>query len=276
MAGASRIPLLLACLALPCRAGTATYQAAVAPILERSCTKCHGPEKQKAGLRLDSHAAVLRGSKDGLVVSPGDPEDSEIVRRVGLPPGDDDLMPSGDRPPLSPLEIATIRAWIASGAPENAPFDTAAGAPRAGPAPAAPDYRPRLAEAEALARSLGVALVPRSRVPTDGLILRTAGAPARCDDAVLAKLAPFGDLIVEAELARTRLTDKALPIVGSWANLQRLDLTRTDVTAGGVTCLASLHRLEALNLTETRVGKGVPELSSKLPQVRRIWAFQGP
>ncbi len=276
MGSAVRIPLLFACLAVAGRAATATYQAAIAPVLERSCVKCHGPEKQKAGLRLDSHAAVLRGSKDGLVVNPGDPEESEIVRRIGLSPGDDDLMPSGDRPPLSQAEIATIRAWIASGAPEIAPFDTAVGAPRGGPAPAAPDYRPRLARAEALAGSLGVTLLPRSRVPTDGLVLRTAGAPARCDDAVLAKLAPFGDLIVEAELARTRLTDKGLQTLGAWANLQRLDLTRTAVTTGGVSSLASLRRLEALNLTETRVSEGVQELSARLPKVRRIWAFEGP
>ncbi len=42
-------------------------------ILERSCLKCHGPDKQKGGLRLDSHAAVLKGGKEGVVVVAGDP-----------------------------------------------------------------------------------------------------------------------------------------------------------------------------------------------------------
>jgi hypothetical protein len=43
--------------------------------------------------------------------------------------------------------------------------------------------------AAALARAAGVKLVPRSRVATDGLVLRTASSPARCDDAALARLA---------------------------------------------------------------------------------------
>ena len=268
--------LLFLAFALPGRAELATYPAAIAPLLERSCTKCHGSTKQKAGLRLDSPGAVLLGSKDGAVVNPGDPEASELIRRISLPPGDEDLMPSGDHPPLTPPEIGALRAWVAAGAPEAAPFDTAAAAAEAPPPPAAPDYRARLAEAEAAARALGVSLVPRSRVPTDGLILRTAGSPGRCDDAVLAKLAAYGDLVVEAELARTRVSDKGLATLGSWANLQRLDLTRTGVTRAGVSCLAPLRRLGYLNLTETKVDIGGAEISAMLPSVRRVWAYQGP
>lgn len=268
--------LLLLAVALPGRAELATYPEMIAPLLERSCAKCHGPAKQKAGLRLDSLEAVLTGSKDGVVVNPGDPEASELIRRVSLPPGDEDLMPSGNHPPLSSAEITALRSWIAAEAPAAAPFDPEAAPQPVAPLPAAPDYRPRLARARALAQELGVALVPRSRVPTDGLILRTASSPGRCDDSVLEKLAPIGDLIVEAELARTPVSDRGMRAVGTWANLERLDLTRTSVTSDSLALLLPLRRLAFLNLTQTKVEATGPELAGRLPSVLRMWAFKGP
>jgi hypothetical protein len=253
-----------------------TFADSVAPVLEHNCSKCHGATKQKAGLRLDSHAAVLRGSEDGEVVKPGDPGGSELFRRITLPPGDEDFMPSGDSPPLSPAEVSVLESWIAAGAPVTATFEAARLGPAAVAPPAAPDYRPRLVAATELARTLGVRLVPRSSVPTDGLVLRTASAPANCDDAVLAKLAPVADIIVEAELARTRVTDKGMEAVGLWANLVHLDLTHTAVTSDGIERLASLARLETLNLTATKVdGRGVA-LAKKLPVLKTVWSFGTP
>lgn len=253
-----------------------TFADSVAPVLEHNCSKCHGATKQKAGLRLDSNAAVLRGSDDGQVVKPGDAGGSELFRRITLPPADDDFMPSGDRPPLSPAEILVLESWIAAGAPSTAAFEVARPGPAVVEPPAAPDYRPRLAEATALARTLGVRLVPRSRVPTDGLVLRTASAPANCDDEVLARLAPMADLIVEAELARTKVTDKGMEAIGRWANLVSIDLTHTAVTSDGIARLTSLARLESLNLTSTKVDSRGVALVRKLPALREVWAFGTP
>jgi hypothetical protein len=258
------------------RAEPGTFADSVAPVLEHNCSKCHGAAKQKAGLRLDSHAAVLRGSDDGEVVKPGDPGGSELFRRVTLPPGDEDFMPSGDAPALSPAEVSVLQSWIAAGAPSTAAFEAAQLGPAAVSPPAAPDYRPRLAAATELARTLGVRLVPRSSIPTDGLVLRTASAPARCDDAVLEKLAPVADIIVEAELARTRVTDKGMDAVGRWTNLVTIDLTHTAVTSDGVARLASLTRLETLNLTATKVDSRGVALARKLPALREVWAFGAP
>src|SRR3712207_7414769 len=48
-----------------------------------NCYECHGPDKQKAGLRLDSRAAALRGGDLGAAVVPGKPAESTLVRAVG-------------------------------------------------------------------------------------------------------------------------------------------------------------------------------------------------
>jgi hypothetical protein len=264
------IPLLLAG-AIPGRAAPATFSERVAPVLENRCTTCHGPTKQKGGLRLDSPPAILLGGEDGAVVRPGDAPGSELIRRILLPPDDDDHMPPAGKSPPSPADVALLQAWIAAGAPATALFEPAGFAPAL---PAAPDYRPRLAAATELARTLGVRLLPRSRVPTDGLVLRAASAPRNCDDRVLDQLAPFADLIVDAELARTRVTDRGLEAVGRWVNLAHLDLTHTTVTSDGLAHLQSLRRLETLNLTATQVDSRGLALARTLPALKNVWAFE--
>jgi hypothetical protein len=142
--------------------------------------------------------------------------------------------------------------------------------------PLAPDWHPRAGEIAALEKALGVRLVPRSKVPTDGLSLRTASAPGRCDDATLAKLASLAPLIVEAELARTRVTDAGAATLGTFANLRAVDLTRTAVTSKGAAALATLTKLEALNLTDTAVEEaGVAPLRA-LPELKRLWLWGSP
>jgi hypothetical protein len=94
----------------------AFYAIHVAPLLQRSCVSCHKPEKHKAGLRMDSYAQLMRGGDDGPAVVPGNPKKSDMIRRLHLPPSDDDSMPSDGDKPLTPEEIQTIERWIQAGA----------------------------------------------------------------------------------------------------------------------------------------------------------------
>src|SRR5437588_6409726 len=59
-----------------------TYDTDIKPIFDKSCIKCHGSEKQKGKLRLDSLAAVLKGGQDGKVVEPGASAKSMLVANV--------------------------------------------------------------------------------------------------------------------------------------------------------------------------------------------------
>jgi mono/diheme cytochrome c family protein len=260
------------------RAEVTFYQARIAPIMDRHCVVCHGAEKQKAKLRLDSLEQILRGSETGAVLKPGNLKESELFRRIMLPKDHEDVMPSDGKPLLTADEIRNIELWLADGASATKGMADFPGAPaltraKAVVVPLAPDWRPRAAEIATLEKTLGVRLLPRSQVPTDGLLVRTASSPARCDDVVLAKLAPIAGLIVEAELARTKITDAGLATLAGWENLRELDLTRTAVTSRGLAALTKSRRLEALNLTDTGVDDaGAAELK-KLPGLKRVWLF---
>ena len=267
--------------AAPLGAETTFYQDRIGPILDRHCVVCHGPDKQKAGLRLDSHAWVMKGAESGAMVLPGNAAGSELHRRITLPAGDEEVMPSEGKPLLSREEIRNIELWILGGASATKVVAEFPGAPSLGrPKPVAvalaPDWRPRAAEIRRLETELGIRLVPRSQQAGDGLILRTAGSPRRADDSALARLAPLADLIVEAELARTPVTDAGLAAVGRWTNLRSLDLSRTKVTGQGLAALAGLASLEALNLTDSAVDAAGIERARGLPALRRLWAFGSP
>src|SRR5258706_9322277 len=83
----------------------------IQPILQKSCVECHGPEKPKGKLRLDSREAALKGGKDGVVIVPGQADKSEVFRRITLPTANDDVMPNkGD--PLTKVQTDLIRDWI--------------------------------------------------------------------------------------------------------------------------------------------------------------------
>ncbi len=97
-------------------AGRLDFARDVRPILARSCVGCHNADKQRGGLRLDDSAAALRGGNSGPVLKPGDAAHSRLVAVVSG--ADPDLrMPPAKRPPLTPGEVARLRAWIDQGAP---------------------------------------------------------------------------------------------------------------------------------------------------------------
>ncbi len=88
----------------------------VRTIFAHQCYKCHGQVKQKGELRLDTKKFVMKGGEDGPILVPGDPGESEIIRRVKLPRDHKDAMPEkGDG--LTKNEIALLEFWIKQGAP---------------------------------------------------------------------------------------------------------------------------------------------------------------
>ncbi len=90
------------------------FEKQVRPLLVERCFECHGPEKQRGGLRLDSRAAVLSGGDSGPAVVAGQPEKSRLVQAVHY--GDDKLrMPPKDK--LSDQQIGLLTAWVKVGAP---------------------------------------------------------------------------------------------------------------------------------------------------------------
>lgn len=87
----------------------------VRTILAHNCYSCHSETKTKGDLRLDSKEAIMKGGEGGPVVVPNHPDKSEIIRRITLPKGDKEAMPTkGKR--LTEREVNVLKFWIEKGA----------------------------------------------------------------------------------------------------------------------------------------------------------------
>jgi uncharacterized membrane protein/mono/diheme cytochrome c family protein len=242
------------------------YTAVIAPTFQRSCVQCHNPENSQGGLDLTSLAAVLKGGDSGPALVPEKPAESLLVKRITLAPDDLKVMPPAPRPSISPAELAILRSWIASGAKATTEIGELTGLPPEGKAlvasrqralrpkpPQTPDPTKAMPAILASAKAAGVGIVPLSANPKEGLALRTFGVSAQVDDAKFALIAPVAPYLIEAGLADTRITDKALERIAAFVNLRRVDLSRTAVTGTGATKVLALPQLEVLLLTDTVV-----------------------
>ncbi len=103
---------------LPAAAATkgVTFAKDIQPLFEKSCFKCHGAEKQKGKLRLDSLEASLKGGENGESIIKGDSAKSPLVWSVAQLDPDAAMPPEGKGDPLTKEQIGLIRAWIDQGA----------------------------------------------------------------------------------------------------------------------------------------------------------------
>jgi hypothetical protein len=92
------------------------FEKRVRPILHERCLKCHGPEKQKSGLRVDSREALLRGGDTGPAVTPGNATASLLIKAVRQTSDDLQMPPPKDGPKLADAVIADLEGWINTGA----------------------------------------------------------------------------------------------------------------------------------------------------------------
>jgi mono/diheme cytochrome c family protein len=290
----------LAAVGLPLRTveaeGKVDFSGEIKPILESVCVQCHGPEKQKGKLRLDSKEAWLKGGENGPVFKAGHPEESDFLQRVNLAEDQDDVMPpKGKADHLTPAQIDLVKRWITEGGgwPEGV---VAVASPKkggvareqgdlVGPLPSANELkavdelarrgikvRPlasginwRRVDLRSVAEKVSAEdLAELARIPSIQE-LNLAGAPLH--DADLANIAALKNLAV-LHLENTPITDEGLTHLGKLEELTYLNLFGTAVTDAGLKNLAGLKHLKWLYLAGTKVtASGVRELRRRLPNV---------
>ena len=94
------------------RADTATEQLfadKVKPLLDSRCISCHGPDKVKGGLRMDSRAGLLKGGDSGPALVPGNPSDSLLLQAVMHSKKDLEMPP---KEKLTTNDIAALRRFV--------------------------------------------------------------------------------------------------------------------------------------------------------------------
>ncbi len=114
-ANVCRAGVMIAALVVAPVAAAGDFARDIQPLLARRCFSCHGPDTQEAGLRLDERAVAVAALDSGSrAIVPGDADASELIARITSTDPDVRMPPEGK--PLSPAEVATLRAWIDAGA----------------------------------------------------------------------------------------------------------------------------------------------------------------
>ncbi len=145
-----------------------SFRSEIQPLLQARCAECHNPTKKKGKLVLTDYAAMARGSADGKVVVPRDPDGSPLLKMTSGP--DPEMPPSGKR--LTPGELALVRRWIAGGARDDTPAGSVAAAGdrrAAGPGRVVPRRLSRLEYDNTVRELLGTHLRFGVGLPEDGV-----------------------------------------------------------------------------------------------------------
>ena len=91
----------------------------IRPILSDACFHCHGPDKntRKASLRLDLPEEAMKKTESGVFpIVPGQPEKSDLVRRILTDDKDERMPPTKAHKVLSTAQKKVLRKWIEQGA----------------------------------------------------------------------------------------------------------------------------------------------------------------
>lgn len=90
------------------------FEKSIRPVLAKNCTRCHGLEKQRGNLRLDSREAMLQGGDSGPAIVVGKPEKSLLIKAIRHVDEDLQMPPKGK---LKNEEIDNLTQWIKQGSP---------------------------------------------------------------------------------------------------------------------------------------------------------------
>ena len=100
----------------PATARPVDFVTDIKPILESSCLQCHGPEKAKGKLLLDTRDNALKGGENGADIIPGASAKSTLIHFTARLVEDSEMPPVGKGEPLTKEQVGLLRAWIDQGA----------------------------------------------------------------------------------------------------------------------------------------------------------------
>ena len=247
--------------------GDVLFERDILPILKQNCIQCHGPDKQKGELRLDSKKAIMEGGDVGMTVMPGNGFDSGLFFRISLPPGDADIMPpesAGD--PLPSEKQKLVQKWIDEGAFFGGWEKVEAGSDK--------EPLPEVAEADAQAlsrlREAGALAMPLAQ-DTNLISVDFRSVAENIGDSHIELLEPVKEQLAWLNLANTRVSDRGVRTLTDFPHLRRLHLENTAVGDNALDALAQIESLRYLNLYGTNVSDdGIQQLMGLEHSIHRV------
>ena len=256
----------------------------VAPVFATRCVACHGPDKIKGKLRLDSYAFLSAGGANGAVISPGSSETSELYRRITLPSFHDEFMPSEGNPALGADEIELIALWIDHGASPDMALNAIEGAPVIDTASlpievTVPDYDP-VAAAEDRADLANAVAEIQEKYPhiltyvsrnTGDLDLNATMMRGSFGDTDFALFGSVLNRVVRADFTATAITDQSAPLLLGMSNINILRLNQTNISENIVLDISNLNGLKSLNLLGVTISNDTKNILAQIENLDHLY-----
>ncbi|MGP1992462.1 c-type cytochrome domain-containing protein [Zobellia laminariae] len=260
------------------------YANLVAPIFQAKCVGCHNDKIKRGGLNMSHPDSLRMGGESENVIAAGNTQESELFRRITLPPKNVKFMPPTNNA-LTYDEIKTVEWWIEQGAPFEGSLTSLEVTENIKPV---------------LLRRYGIDTNPKawyetvqlkkldstqlSNLVQNGFEVKTLGPDNSLLDIKysgsdltkekLAELEKVKEYITWLSLANSNVTDEWLSSVSQFSNLTRLQLEKTGITDKGVAHLSGLQHLEALNLYGTKVTDACLPDIEKISSLKRVYLWQ--
>ena len=262
------------------------YADIIQPIFESKCYGCHNKSKKKGKLRLDEPEFILKGGKDGEVIKPGNPDESDMMKRLLLPRNEEDHMPPKEKPQLKDNEIALIHWWIATGATFDKKTKDLEQPEKIKPIllslqkevkkipPDVPQAMVEKADEKTLQKlkQRGIVVLPVAQNSNYLTVNFVTVDSITYDDVAL--LLSIKKQLVWLNLSGKKISDTLLVPIAQLSNLTRLQLDNTLITDQGFPSLRSLIDLQYLNLVGTKgTGNGIMRLKG-LTKLQAIYIYK--
>jgi hypothetical protein len=257
------------------------FEDLVLPVVEAKCAGCHNADKSKGGLILTDFAGMLNGGESGPSLMPGDPGQSEMIKRIHLPVSDEDHMPPEDQDQLTRQEIALLEGWIAAGGGENMrvalieetdPFYEIL-QPFLIPASSARWIDlPEIDESLIESLSSDYYTIRRLAENSNALAVLVLPHPGYTDRR-LSPLQPVIDNIVELDLSYLPLEEEEMKFISRCSALEWLEIDFTPVDDAKFSQLEVLENLRVLKAQGSKLSGKSNELLMKFKNLKKLYLW---
>ena len=243
------------------------YSDVIKPILQTKCYACHGPNKQKGGLRMDDSLKLLKGGKDGIVIDLNNPDASEMIKRLLLPVDDEDHMPPKEKSQPTESQIALLHWWITNNADLHKKVKELPQPEKIKPMLLAlqkatviqnqfasilmaPVEKPDATAIEHL-KEHGAVIMPVAQ--NSNYLMANFVTDTLISNDDLQSLLALKTQLIWLNLAGTNSNDASMKTIAQLTNLRKLNLSNTLITDNALQLLTALQHLQYLNLFNTKV-----------------------
>jgi len=229
------------------------YEKAIAPILEQKCIGCHGPAKIKGNLQLSSPELIVKGGKNGNILSSVNNKEALLMQRIHLPNTDEKHMPPDGKIQLTLEELTLLNRWVKAGGDfkkkinEMAKTDSLALLAMAYKAPKKGEDNSKGNAPDLKKYNSSYCTVNYSYYGSDEIFVDFFQG-AFYKTASLKNLEPLKEKITSLNMQGMPLTKEDIGIITSFPNLRKLNLNYTKLGLNDLTPLKSLVKLKNISI----------------------------